>query len=99
MNHLVLDHAVPLVGQRVMALGCTLIGMIQCQCDAHCVMQVTWQSGAMGQARVGAVCPACHYTFAIQSIGLDHYGQLLFNLDITAPHLEEIPESTTALDS
>jgi len=98
MNHLVLDHAVPIVGQRVMALGCTLIGMIQCQCDAHCVMQVTWQSGSMGAARIGAVCPACHFTFAIQSIGVDRAGQLLFNLDIHAPEHPEMP-ATTALDS
>ena len=99
MNHLVLDHAVPLVGQRATALGCTLIGMIQCQCDAHCVMQVTWQAGSMGQARVGAVCPACHYTFAIQSIGLDRYGQLLFHLEIQAPPPDERLAPTTALDS
>lgn len=99
MNHLMLDHTVPLVGQRATALGCTLIGILQCQCEAHCVMQVTWQSGNLGQARVGAVCPACRYTFAIHSIGVDRFGQLLFNLDIHAPESPEMPESTTALDS
>jgi len=57
--------------------------MIQCQCDAHCVMQVTWQSGSMGAARIRRGVSGLPLYLAIQSIGVDRAGQLLFNLDIS----------------
>lgn len=83
-SRLMLDSAVPIVGQPVTVLSYLVMPLVQCACgSAPMSLVVQWREG-QGQG-LPATCSACQNSYRIQSVSVDARGLLVFGIEVLRP--------------